>query len=112
MAANLYAVSPFLTNQSLGASFTSSAFSVGEFDRAGIQIVVTDASSLNGSLQLQISVDGISWANLNSPSTLTVNTVIVTQLSEPYYKFIRYDYVRTAGTGTLNVRVGSVNLAR
>lgn len=112
MAANLYAVSPFLTNQSLATTFTSGSFSVGSFDRIGLQCVVTSAASLNGSLQLQISVDGASWVNLGTATALTVDTVFVTELQNPYYNFVRYVYTATAGSGTLNVRVGSVNLAR
>jgi hypothetical protein len=112
MAANFFSVSPFISAQSLGASFTSSSFSVGEFDRVGLQITVADASSLNGSLQLQASINGTNWVNVGTATTLTANTSILSDLASPYYKFIRFDYVRTAGSGTLNVVVGSVNLAR
>ena len=109
MAGNFYRVSPFLVDQSLGTTFTSSAFSVGEFDHVGVQYVVTGSSSLNGSLQLQRSVDGVSWDNFLSADAITADTVICKQITDIYFGYIRIVYTRTAGTATLNVKLGTIN---
>ena len=109
MAGNFYNVSNFLVNQSLGSTFTSASFPVGEFDHVGVQLVITDASSLNGSVQLQRSVDGLSWDNLLTADNVTTNTVITKQIQDVYFGYIRLVYTRTAGTGTLNVKLGTVN---
>ena len=109
MAGNFYQVSPFLVDESLGASFTSQSFFIGSFDHISLQKVVTGAAGLNGSLQLEKSVDGISWDTQGSPISLTGNTVNITQIADVQYGYIRFVYTRTAGTGTLNVKVGSVN---
>lgn len=111
MAGNFYQVSNYLVNQSLGATVTTDAFRIGEFDHIGVQLVVTDASSLNGSIQLQRSVDGISFDNFLTAETVTANTVITKQIQDVYFGYIRIVYTRTAGTGTLNVKLGTVNHA-
>lgn len=111
MAGNFYQVNNFLVNQSLGATFTSASFSIGEFDHIGVQLVITGASSLNGSIQLQRSVDGVSFDNFLSAEAVTADTVITKQIADVYFGHIRIVYTRTAGTGTLNVKLGTVNHA-
>ena len=101
-------VSPFVTAQSLGANFTSNPFYIGEFDHVGVQIVVTNASGLNGSLQLQRSVDGVSFDNFGSAQTLNANTVICVQIQDVYFGYIRANYTRTAGSGDVTIKLGTV----
>lgn len=112
MAGNFYQVSDFLVNQSLATTFTSPSFFIGSFDHVSIQKVVTAASSLNGSLQLEKSVDGTSWDTQGSPISLTGNVVNITQIADVQYGYIRYVYTSTSGTGTLNIKIGTVNHGR
>lgn len=112
MAGNFYQVSNFLVNQSLGSTFTSGSFSIGQFDHVGVQLVVTGSSGpINGSIQLQRSVDGSSWDNFLTAESITSDTVITKQIQDVYFGYIRLVYTRTAGTGTLNVKLGTVNHA-
>ena len=111
MAGNFYQVSPYVTNLSLGASVDTDAFFVGSFDHIAIQKVVTGASSLNGTLQLQKSVDGTSWDNQGTAITVTADVVNITQINDVSYGYIRYVWTRTAGTGTLNIKIGTINHA-
>lgn len=112
MAGNFYQVSNFLVNQSLGATFTSDAFRIGEFDHVGLQAVITGSSGpINGSFQLQRSVDGSSWDNFQSAEAITADVVFTRQIADIYFGFIRIVYTRTAGSGTLNVKLGTVNHA-
>lgn len=111
MAGNFYQVSPYVTNLSLGASVNTDPLFIGSFDHVSIQKVVTGAAGLNATLQLQKSVDGVSWDNQGSSISLTGDAVNITQIADVPYGYIRYVYTRTAGTGTLNIKIGSINHA-
>lgn len=109
MAGNFYQVSPYITNLSLGASVNTDSFFVGSFDHIAVQSVVTDASALNGTLQLEKSVDGTSWDNQGSAVTVNSNSVNIITVNNVAFGYIRFVWTRTAGTGTLNVKIGTIN---
>jgi hypothetical protein len=104
-----YAVSPVETARALGASFDGNSFTVGGIHSVGISNVVSDASSLNGTLKLQGSVDGTNWADVASQTaTITTNGTTIFMIANNPYQFIRLVWTRTAGTGTLNTKAGTV----
>lgn len=113
MAGNFMTLSPYLSNQSLGASFNSTGFSVGEFDRFAVKFKISGASSLNGVLKLQCSVDDVDYVDVPDTSiTVTADNNYLVSVTSFIFKYIRVSWTRTAGTGTLDVKVNSVNEAK
>jgi hypothetical protein len=104
-----YAVSPVESAKSLASSFDGASFNVGGFHSVAISNVVTSASSLNGTLKLQASVDGAAWGDVASASaTITADGTTIFTIANNPYQFIRLVWTRTAGSGTLNSKAGTV----
>jgi hypothetical protein len=112
MAGNFFVVSPAVVNGNLASSFDSLSFEIGPFERAQAVITVTAASSLNGVLTPQFSLDGTTWINSATTFTLTANGSNAFTHSPVTYRYLRFSWVSTAGSGTLNVKIGTVNPAR
>lgn len=108
----------YLTNQSLGASFTSTPFECFAYYGMSIQFVVSAASSLNHSMTLEMSNDKINWAPVPSVDDFAENPVVVTVDGSTFltyttvipYKWLRVVGVRTGGSGTLNVYISGVRV--
>lgn len=99
--------------QNLGASFDSNPIKIQYLDNVGIQC--NFSGSPVGTLSIQVSADyqqdlqgnvinAGHWVTLQSTSTaLTVGSPIyfdLTQLSAPW---VRVDFVRTSGTGSMDI---------
>ena len=97
-----------VTNQSLDASFNSNAVDIRSQNMVGIAYQAADASSLNGTLTVQVSNDKNTWVNFGSYTvTLNANANGVFSVYPCPFSYIRLAYTRTGGTGTLNVQVGA-----
>lgn len=108
-----YAVSPLETEKSLGASFDGNSFNVAGFHDLAVSNVVSSASSLNGTLKLQGSVDGTNWADVPSvTATLNADGTTIFSVANNSYQFIRLVWTRVGGSGTLNSKVGTVMTGR
>lgn len=113
MAGNFMTLSPYLSGQSLGSSFNSSSFSVGEFDRFAVKFKITGAAGLSGTLKLQCSVDDVDYVDVPDTSiSVTGNNSYLISVTSFIFKYIRISYTSTAGTGSLEVKVNSVNEAK
>lgn len=98
---------PILNAQSLGASFDSVATSIQQLDRVGISITTTGTPT--GTVSIQGSVDKIKWFDM------TFDTAIAPLAGSPndYFfdieatalSWIRIDYARTSGTGTMSAYI-------
>lgn len=113
MAGNFMAVSPFLKAQSLGTNYTSQSFNVSYHDRFAIQVKIHDSDTLSGNLKMQVSIDDVDFVDV-SDATFSVNgddkfIISVTQFA---YRFIRLVWTRTAGSGSLDADINTVNLTR
>lgn len=105
-------------NVSLGASFQSQAFESDAYFGLAIQYIITNASSLNGSLKLQMSNDKLNWTDLPTDAVNAVNPVAVTANGNGFWRYLtivpqkwmRLDYTRTAGTGNITLLVAGVRL--
>lgn len=97
---------------SLGASANGSAVSVDKnYGGFAIACVISSASSLNGTLKLQASLDAVtdssliastSWADVpDSTVTVTTDGVTLYDVSDKNWKWVRVVYTRTGGSGSL-----------
>ena len=108
-----YAVSPLDVAGDMSSSFNGTSFNVGGFHDVAVSSVVTNASTLNGTLKLQGSVDGSNWADVPSTSaTLNSNGTTIFNVANNSYQFVRLVWTRNAGSGTLDSKVGTVMTGR
>ena len=94
------------TTTSLGASFTSVAVDLTQYDRCSLEMSIITADAV-GTFTIQASNSGSSWTDMSlSAMTLAgASTVIFLDFLETGVKFIRVSYTRSAGTGTVSVIV-------
>lgn len=113
MAGNFMAVSPFVKGQSLAANFTTPPFTVSFHDRFAIQIRVYDASTLSGTLKMQVSINDSTYVDV-SDATFSVrgNDDFIISVTQFAYRFIRLSYTANAGSGLLDAEVNTVNFAK
>jgi len=108
-----YAVSPLDVAGDMSGSFNGTSFNVGGFHDVAVSSVVTDASSLNGTLKLQGSVDGTNWADISGlTGSITANGTTIYKVNANPYQFVRLVWTSSAGSGTLNSKVGTVMTGR
>lgn len=103
----------------LSADATSNPALVDRFD-GGFNVQCVTAGSATGTLQLQATSDAgvipeggpsaatglTNWVNvLGAAQTVTAAGVYMLNCSDQNYRWARVKYTRTAGTGTLNIRV-------
>ena len=113
MAGNFMAVSPFLSGQSMATDFTSAVFPVSQYDRFALQIHIYNATSLSGTLKMQVSINNVDYVDV-SDATFSISgsddfIISVTQFA---YRFIRLKYTRSAGSALLNAEINTVNFAK
>lgn len=93
----------FLTNQSLGTSFVTSAVDVRYMDRVCFEVIWTTSDGV-GSIIPQATSDNVNWVNLDMlPITMaSANDFGIFDIEVTSTPKIRLSYTRTSGTGTLN----------
>ena len=99
-----------LVNQSMGASFNSSAIDTSAIQLASVQIVWSGGGAPVGDFTLQVSNDDVSPSNFSTypGSSLSISgnsgdaTYNVANLG---YKWIRVSYARTSGTATASANL-------
>jgi hypothetical protein len=90
---------------SLGiATMYSQVYQCDRFSTIGIQVNVSNASSLTGTVAIQVTIDGVNWA-LYAGSTLnvTTNTSLAYSISEFAFVALRVVMTNTAGSGTYEI---------
>lgn len=97
--------------KSLAASANSDAFPVKNMTAGAVQIVVSGASSLNGTIKLQASCDDgttsiSNWVDVSGASgTLNADGASMWNLTSIGYRWIRLVWTRVGGSGTVAVTV-------
>lgn len=90
-------------------NLTSSSINVDLISVAGIQLIVSSASTLNATAKIQASCDASSptnWTDISGTSTnLTADGGSLWNLSDLGYTWIRLVYTRTGGSATINARM-------
>jgi hypothetical protein len=109
-------VTQLLTSQSMAASFTSPVSVVRNLDNCSYQINFTTSDAV-GSFVVEASddyqlnqpgaqvVNAGNWIALDiggTPTAASANDQILIDLNQLPFNAIRFRYVRTSGTGTLN----------
>lgn len=102
-----------VTNQSLAASFNSSAVPLQWEDNICLECVWT-TSDIVGTIKVQGSLTGNNWADLKDSSGTAItfsiasaNDVGIFDLNQLSYNYVRIAFTKTSGTaGTINVYAG------
>lgn len=98
--------SSLVTNESMGADVTSSNLALDSFSNFAIYAKYTGTP--NGEIKLEASLDNTSsptnWVQVGGSAVTIIGADdVIWNMSNASYKWIRVKYVRTSGTGTLNV---------
>lgn len=110
---NVIPTTQIATNQSLAASFNSTAVPIQWEDNICFECVWTTANIV-GTLKVQGSLTGTNYADLRDSggnviqfSIASANDVGIFDLNQLSYAYVRVVFTRTSGTsGTINVYVG------
>jgi hypothetical protein len=96
--------------QSLTANFTTVFTDISFQDNIAYQINVTTTDSA-GSFDVQASLDGINFVNLNiasPPTIVTANISFLISLNQLPYKYVRLSYTNTTpGTGICDIFISA-----
>jgi hypothetical protein len=99
---------PLLVDADMSASITSNSINLDKIDQACFQVVWNSTDAV-GVLSVQGSVDGSTFTDLTfNPSLTQPNSdsqVYLINLALIPFTYVRINYVRTSGSGTLNVNV-------
>lgn len=102
----------------LSASFNSDPFLVNRIKQGSIQLAISAAAALNGTVRLQMSNDpgtlpgvgpvtGVTnWVDINGTTkAVAANGPDAWGMTDIGYRWVRIVYTRTAGTGTIAFRI-------
>ena len=93
-----------LDTQEMSDSFTSSPIYLGQQTKYCVHAVFSDASSPVGTLSIEVSIDGQTWAPL-SGSSYSISSAGDKMYDVGYatYRQARIKYVRGSGSGTMTL---------
>lgn len=86
------------------ATFSTTAVDISRDVLLSLVVTTTAQSSLNVSIQLQVSNDGTNWIDSGSPTAVTTNTSTAFTLSDTPYAYARLTTTFTAGSATFQVQ--------
>ena len=89
---------------SKSATFSTDAVNMIQDWAVSFVVTTTSASSLNVSLQLEVSNDGTNWATEGSATAVTTNTSTGFACTECAYSYSRITATFTAGSATFQVQ--------
>lgn len=117
LAAPAWAIMDFIpkqvaTNQSMGASFVTTGVDVSNADLVSFQGVWSGGGAPNGTFTVEVSNDNVAdvadvtnWTTYGSSSiSITADGDLGYSIPNIGYRWARVRYVRTSGTGTLNMQ--------
>lgn len=90
--------------ESKSANFSTEGVDTERDIYTAFAVTTTAESSLNVSLQLEVSLDGSNWAAEGSPTAVTSNTTTIFDVSENPFTFARITSTFSAGSATFAVR--------
>ena len=89
---------------SKAVTFSSDAVDILNINAVSIQVITTSASTLNVSLQLEVSNDGTNWDEEGSPIAVTTDTTTSFKSAPAAYAYARVTSTRTGGTATFEMQ--------
>jgi hypothetical protein len=89
---------------SKAVTFSSDAVNTTDDASVSIQVITTSASTLNVSLQLEVSNDGTNWDEEGSPIAVTTNTTTSFKSAPAAFAYARVTSTRTGGTATFEMQ--------
>ena len=92
-----------LAATSKNASFNSPNVDVRDDMIVGLAVTTTAQSSLNVSIQLQASIDGVNFANVGSPTVVTTNTTLLFSITICPWTYVRLENTFSAGSATFKI---------
>ena len=88
---------------SAASDFTSAPIDLGDLTHCSIQAVFT-GSNVVGTFHLEASNDGTNFVDISGASTsVTGSADTLLNLSNAGYRYVRYDWDYTSGTGNITV---------
>ena len=96
--------------QSMGDNITGTAVNINEVITYAVQAVWSAGSTPVGSLSIKGSNNNIDYTEVSASSISGNSGSIIVNVEKPGYAWVRVDYVRTSGDGTLSCTVNSKRL--
>ena len=93
-----------LAPTSKAVTFSSDSVDTTDDTSFSVAVTTTSASSLNVSLQLEVSNDGTNWAAEGSAIAVTTDTTTVFKSAPCAFAYVRVTSTRTAGTATFEMQ--------
>lgn len=91
---------------SAASNAVSSSVDVSDCTLGALQVTWT-GTSLNGTVTLEASLDGVNWGALQTVSVTGSGGSVIQDLPSIGMPYLRASYARVAGTGTLTVRISA-----
>ena len=89
---------------SKAVTFSTDAINIKNDHSLAIALTTTAASTLNVSVQLEVSVDGTNWTASGSPIVITTDTTSFFTVSNSPYAYARLTSTRTGGSATFEAK--------
>ncbi len=91
-------------SESKSANFSTDSVQIERDMFVAFAVTTASASSLNVSLQFEVSLDGANWASEGSPVATTANTTIIFSVSDNPFTHGRVTATFSAGSATFTVQ--------
>jgi len=93
--------------ETFSASFNSDAFAIAYAKYYAISVVATSASSLDVDIELQASVDGSTWTDIedSQDSTLTADGSVLFLVTDASYPLVRVKFTINTGSCKFAVKI-------
>lgn len=103
MPQNLFNI-PIVTNGDMSSDITSDITDLSKVD--GYAVYAKWTGTPQGSIKLQVSVDGINYVDLDGSSTVVNNAgEALWEVTTAFYDKVRLVYTSSSSTGTLNAQI-------
>ena len=85
--------------------FTSAPIDLGDSDSYSV-FALFSGSDIAGTFHLEVSGDGTNWVDLSGGSaSVTSSGEVMLNISDASYRYVRYDWNYSSGTGNITVTV-------
>jgi hypothetical protein len=89
---------------SISTSFTSDIYYTDRWTHVAVQIDVTNQSAANFSAIIQVSIDGIGWADYGTAQAITANGTYAFNVVELGFSKLRISITITAGSADFKIQ--------
>jgi len=98
-------INDILLNENKDVTFSSDVIDLEHYSAMSMQVTTSSASSLNFSVQLQISNDNINFIDNGSPTVLNSNTSVLFEDTNITYRYTKLVCTRTAGSAVFKINL-------